>query len=377
MSLIAQLRSLLVRTLPSRVLDTILIPRRDPLVNQDQDGLALIAAGAGKIQDSASDILNLYQALGNTCRTEGNLEGSVRARMILLEMVELTQQQRAAVLLELGRDYVGAGFLDRAAEAFEEAAHNGAPSAEVDLEIGRLAAQTNNFSQAAEAYARLGNKAVQAHYLVRQGRESSSADFQEPRLHGVRQALTVYPGSVEARLERLCILYEQKAAEELAAAVPKAMYAVLPRLRFILLEGLLQCAAVEAVQHGTALFDPGCALALERSLKGLAPDVLVAYYGGMIQLKAGMIDNGKVWLEKSLLLESDFWPARLELLKLNMLHQNLTPEFQVQMEYFIKESVRVRRFVCRNCGLKREQIFFSCPRCRSWHSIGARKSLSE
>lgn len=377
MSLIAQFRSLLAGTLPSRVLETILTPR-DASSSNDLDTLTHIAVRAGKILGSEGDLLRLYQALGNANRARGNLEGSVHTRKILLETVELAQAQRAEVLLELGRDYVGAGFLDRAAEAFEEAARNGAPSEEVDLEIARLAAQTNNFAKAAAAYSRLGNRAVQAHYLVRQGRETdSSQEDLEPRLRGIRQALAVYPGSVEAWLERLCILYDGKNARELAAEVPRAMYAVLPRLRFVLLEGLLQHAASDAVHHGTPLFDPECARALEKSLKGLAPDVLVAYYGGVIQLKAGMIDNGKTWLEKSLLLESNFWPARLELLKLNMINQTLTPEFQVQIEYFIRESVSVRRFVCRNCGLKREQIFFFCPKCRSWHSIAARKSLSE
>jgi lipopolysaccharide biosynthesis regulator YciM len=37
----------------------------------------------------------------------------------------------------------------------------------------------------------------------------------------------------------------------------------------------------------------------------------------------------------------------------------------------------MKRFVCSHCGLKREQIFYVCPRCQAWHSIRFRKSLND
>jgi lipopolysaccharide biosynthesis regulator YciM len=350
---------------------------RPPFHAEGNASLQSIAAFAGKIPGGIETAAELYQALGNSCRVRGDLEGAVRTRKILLDTVNLGPKQRASTLLELGRDYVGAGFLDRAKLAFEEAGLHGADSDELNLEIARLAAQTNDFSLAAAAYGKLGNKAAQAHYLVRQGREAATSDNPEPKSRGIRNALTVHPGSVEAWLEKLCLLYGQKSTDELARNVPKAMYAVLPRLRFVLLEGLIQYAGSEGVRQGTPLFDKSCARALDETLTGLTPDVLVAHYAGTILLKAGMTEKGRTWLEKSLLLEPDFWPARLELLKINAPNQTLSPEFQVQLDYFIRESITVKRFVCRNCGLKREQLFFICPRCRSWHSISARKSLSE
>lgn len=376
MSVRAHFRTVLSRILPSRVLETMLTPR-PPFHAEGNASLQSIAAFAGKIPGGIETAAELYQALGNSCRVRGDLEGAVRTRKILLDTVNLGPKQRASTLLELGRDYVGAGFLDRAKLAFEEAGLHGADSDELNLEIARLAAQTNDFSLAAAAYGKLGNKAAQAHYLVRQGREAATSDNPEPKSRGIRNALTVHPGSVEAWLEKLCLLYGQKSTDELARNVPKAMYAVLPRLRFVLLEGLIQYAGSEGVRQGTPLFDKSCARALDETLTGLTPDVLVAHYAGTILLKAGMTEKGRTWLEKSLLLEPDFWPARLELLKINAPNQTLSPEFQVQLDYFIRESITVKRFVCRNCGLKREQLFFICPRCRSWHSISARKSLSE
>ncbi len=375
MSLRARIRAFLTGPLSSRVLEAMLIPRNSFKESGD-DTMVSIASIAGKIRGSSGSIAALYQAFGNSCRARGDLEGAVRARNILLDTVELTPEQRAMTLLELGRDYVGAGFLDRAKQAFEESERYGADSKEINLETARLAAQTNDFSLASAAYGRLGNKPAEAHYLVRLGRENATPDNPEPRIRGIRNALAIYPGSVEAWLERLCLLYEQRSSDKLARTLPKAMYAVLPRLRFVLLEGLIQYAEGDGVRRGKPLFDTACANALGENLKGLTPDVLVAYYVGTILLKAGQTEFGKTWLEKSLLLDSEFWPARLELLKINASLQILSPEFQVQLDYFIRESVTVKRFVCRNCGLKREQIFFLCPRCRSWHSISVRKSLT-
>ena len=82
------------------------------------------------------------------------------------------------------------------------------------------------------------------------------------------------------------------------------------------------------------------------------------------------------WLEKALVLSPEFWLARLDLFELAKSRQVLTPFFEEQLDFFIGRARHLRRFICSQCGLKRESIFFICPRCRSWHSIVFRKEFN-
>ncbi len=88
------------------------------------------------------------------------------------------------------------------------------------------------------------------------------------------------------------------------------------------------------------------------------PDVLLLYYGAAFLLRIDDQENAKAWLEKALVLQPDFWLARLELFELSKDDQTLTPFFKEQLSFFMGRARKVRRFFCRRCGLKRDQIFF-------------------
>ena len=170
-----------------------------------------------------------------------------------------------------------------------------------------------------------------------------------------------------------------------------------PRLRFVLLEGLLadaahcgEAAGAMAESGNTACPVPGpemdrpfsiipdraLAEAVLPVLAAQEPDLLISFYAAWFA--AGMErDLAVTWLEKTLVANPGFWPARLELLLLAAQQQDLSPVFRTQLEFFAARAREIKRFVCRTCGLKREQVFFVCPRCQSWHSIGYRLVINE
>jgi len=152
--------------------------------------------------------------------------------------------------------------------------------------------------------------------------------------------------------------------------------------RFLLLEGLLEVLSAARVEGGA----PGLPLSastiteLVRAcvavLADLEPDALVCFYCAKLCLFEADRDNARHWLEKSLVLNADFWLARLELVSLVLADQELTPFLRDQLAYFVSHARKSKRFVCKACGFRWDKTFFICPRCRSWHSILFRQEFS-
>ena len=203
----------------------------------------------------------------------------------------------------------------------------------------------------------------------------------------LRHAIRAYPGAVEAWLEQMVQAYRSGNTGKLANILEEALQKVQPEIRFVLFEGLLhaadkaqrakQAAFGEETEWSRACKDEKLAEAVIPIIAKQEPDVLLLYYGALLLLRVTDEDEARSWLEKTLVMMPDFWLARLELFELSRTDQTLTPFYKEQLAFFIDRARRVRRFFCRHCGLKRDQLFFNCPRCRSWHSIAFRTDISE
>ncbi|HZA95144.1 MAG TPA: tetratricopeptide repeat protein, partial [Burkholderiaceae bacterium] len=64
------------------------------------------------------ETIELHQALGNLFRRRGEFDRAVRIHTHLLNRADLPARQRSHALEELGQDYLKAGLLDRAEDAF-------------------------------------------------------------------------------------------------------------------------------------------------------------------------------------------------------------------------------------------------------------------
>ncbi len=109
-------------------------------------------------------------------------------------------------------------------------------------------------------------------------------------------------------------------------------------MRFVLLEGVLQLlvradrekanAENDATQWAKACSDRDVVSMIMPVIESQDPDVLLLYYGAAFLLRIDDQENAKAWLEKALVLQPDFWLARLELFELSKDDQTLTPFFQ-------------------------------------------------
>ncbi len=351
-----------------------------------QDTLAAINELSQLVKNNP-DLVEIYLALGNLYRAQGEIERAVQIRTSLILRPGLNKRFKARAMFELGRDYKRGGLVDRALRSFEEASAMVGEDQAILREMARLAAESNDFERAAKYYGQLKNPIAQAHYMVCLGQKYFSGGEEQAAKKALNKALKINPGCVEAWLEKIIRAFEDGNSKKAAFIFQQAFHAVPTEMRFVLLDGVLNRAVKRNASPETSLapyekraemlqVQPICDVLLPLLEEG-PQELLLSYYGALMLLSCGDEDKAQSWIEKTLMLAEDFWPARLELLGMELREQELTPVFQVQIEYFIKQARQLERFVCRRCGLKREIVFYVCPRCQSWYSIGFRTALHQ
>jgi len=350
----------------------------EPLTHQDTR--AAIEELSQAVRNNPESV-EIYLALGNLYRSQGEIERAIQIRNSLTDRPGLASDLRARSFFELGRDFRRAGLLDRSREAFSQAASLMGDTEEVQLELARLAADCGEYELAAEHYGKVNRPMAQAHYLANRASEHfrTGDNTQGERL--VQKALELFPASPEAWLASLvqCALLAD--IPVLTKTLSAACGNIPVGQRFLLLEGLLEVLSAARVEDATgAAMSPEVITSLVRAcvsvLESLPPDPLICYYCAKLCLFEADQENARHWLEKSLVLNSDFWLARLELVSLVLTHQELTPFLRDQLAYFVNHARKSKRFVCRTCGFRWDKTFFVCPRCRSWHSILFRQEFS-
>jgi len=332
------------------------------------------------------EAVEIYLALGSLYRSQGEIERAIQIRNSLIVRSGLDPQLKARAFFELGRDFRRGGFLDRAEQAFNEARRIIGDTEDIHFEVARLQAERGHYLDAADSFGRLEQPLLRAHYLVRAARDAFAGNQDALGTKSLKAALRVFPGSIEAWMETVIQAYRAGAAAKTAANIVEALDLVEPDIRFVLFEGLLMevSRADRAQNDGESQHDwvNACSVAelveaFRPRLAAIEPDMLNHYYFAKMLLKNREIDEAKDWFEKALLLHPDFWLARLELFELSKPEQKFTPFFKEQLNFFMNRAREVSRFYCGKCGLKRDTLFFVCPRCKSWHSIKFRTDFSQ
>jgi tetratricopeptide (TPR) repeat protein len=348
-----------------------------------QDTRAAIDELSRAVRNNPESV-EIYLALGNLYRSQGEIERAIHIRNSLIARPGLDPALKARSQFELGRDFRRGGMLDKSRQAFEDASVVLGRTEEIELELARLAADSGEFERAAEHYGRMGRAMAQAHFLARQAGEHFRQGDTVQGEKFLKQALAVSPASPEAWLASVVQVTISGNTELLGVNLRNACANIPAPQRFLLLEGLLEALSAARVDNGggsgAKALDPAQITALVQAsvqvLAAFPPDTLLCYYCAKLFLFEADLESAKHWLEKALVLNADFWLARLELVSLVLTDQELTHFLRDQMAYFINHARKSKRFVCQSCGFRWDKTFFVCPRCRSWHSILFRQEFS-
>lgn len=341
-----------------------------------QDTFAAIGELSRVVRNNP-DAVEIYLALGNLFRSQGEIERAIQIRTNLIARPQLNEQFKARAWFELGIDFKRAGIHDRAHSALEQAYKLTGDDPAILKELARLYADTNDFQKAAKYYSLLGQPLPQAHYMVEDAKKHFLNNDKTYAYKLIQKAIKIYPGSAEAWLEVICRDYQLGQWNNLQGNLKKALHKVDNDLRFVLLEGLFQYIKWRNTDSNTNFIDANCSQVVVDAVDSMDQNLIFSYYCSIFLKRSGQMDKAREWLEKSLVMDQEFWPARLEILDISQHEQIMTESFKTQLSFFTQKARMVKRFVCKRCGLKRERLFFLCPRCYSWHSISFRTLLNE
>lgn len=109
-----------------------------------------------------SDTVETHLALGNLFRRRGEVDRAIRIHQNLIARPTLSKAQRSAALLELGQDYMRAGWLDRAESLFDELLENNLHTAPALRHLLDIYQQEKEWEKAITVARRLDNESGQS-----------------------------------------------------------------------------------------------------------------------------------------------------------------------------------------------------------------------
>lgn len=365
---------------PEKKPEPVSLPTVDREAQPDDDSMATLQelsrfVNSGQTSDARSleeDCTDYALILGNLFRAQGDIDRAVRLRETLLATPGMTAERKASIFFELGRDYRKAGFFDRASAAFREARTLGYAPDYVSQELALLAASSGDYERAAAESAHYGNFRAEACYNIQLAEEYSAIGNDSAAMRLIKKALSVFPGSPEAWLRLVTINLVNGEAERSFKRLRAGLERADKTGKLILLEGLYAFINGPVAPHidKKALATVADELAKFFDTKDL--DVVHSYYAGIFLQAAGKEKIAEQWFTKCLVLDPDFWAARLAILSLSVRREKLPMLLSQQIDFFSSQAAHAKRFRCDNCGLRRDTIFSVCPRCRAWHSAAFR-----
>ncbi|HWS74349.1 MAG TPA: lipopolysaccharide assembly protein LapB [Quisquiliibacterium sp.] len=320
------------------------------------------------------ETVELHFALGNLFRRRGETDRAIRVHLNLAERRDLDAQQREHALFELGQDYLKAGLLDRAEDAFNrlEGSRYAAAALHHRLEIAQM---VRDWPLAIAHAERLQRDSGERH-----GREIAHFRCE---LAAAAMSLGTPQGRETARREIAAAAEAEPGhprpallAGELARAEddPAGAIAAWGRLSrenpaYLTLVAGQWLAAHADTGRAEAGID-----ALERvHREHPSADTLSAIAEGLVPVRGQ--EAALAWAKAELQRQ----PSLLGFERLLALHAPLaTDERRAEIEFTQRliqpQARRLARYVCRHCGFKARQFYWQCPGCSRWDTYAPKRT---
>ncbi|SFT70499.1 lipopolysaccharide assembly protein LapB [Halomonas saccharevitans] len=333
------------------------------LLNDQQDQAIETFIGALEVN---SDTVETHLALGNLFRNRSEADRALKIHQNLLARPTLTSDQSERVQLELSRDFLALGLLDRAERLLE-----GLVRDTHDSELRRSARRLliDLFEREREWQAALDvalPKLVRQHDDIRRAAAHWLCELAEEERHSaspvlarrhLRQALATDARCVRANLLLAAMAQDTgqyKQAIKLLRRIPEQDASYTPLM-------------LEPLAHAYRLLDDEEGLV--RCLRELLDEVPST---SVISLLAETLyhqgrDEDAVALIREQLERQPSLEAIHQLLSLSRRHPREEDERIELLERHTQALVRARpRHRCRRCGFATATLHWQCPRCRSW-----------
>ncbi|MDX1668041.1 MAG: lipopolysaccharide assembly protein LapB [Limnobacter sp.] len=319
-----------------------------------------------------TNTVELHFALANLFRKKGEIDRAIRVHQFLTHRDQISSADRERATYELGVDFLRAGILDRAEDAFvslKDSSMNSEASRQL-LELYELEKAWDKAIEQAHRLRDVGASVPEAdiaHFYCEMAQLKIKENQLEAARDHLQNALLIDPSSVRASLmlgesfsqsghhsealgqwraserqnpwylpligSKMWNAFVQLGREEEGIQELKTYCQKYPSIDLLLV--LVQ--AVEKVQGVNAAFD------LLRNEVRSRPSLL-----GLDRL-----------LERQLR---------------GVLDDERTKDLQLIRELIARHTQRLERYRCQSCGFQAKQFYWQCPGCASWDSIVPRRA---
>jgi lipopolysaccharide biosynthesis regulator YciM len=318
------------------------------------------------------ETIELHFALGSLFRRRGEYDRAIRMHQNLLERTDLTEEQRLTALTELGEDYLKAGILDRAEEAFKKLAES-RQAAAARGHLLEIYEQEKDWTRAIDMAKNLAAAPGEtrdrdvAQYLC----ELAASEAAESRPDVARRHL-------EAALEanRKCVRASlllgdlERASNNLEAAIEhwKRIESQDPAYLALVAQRLLEAyreagRAEEALRLLVGYLERYPSLDLldtvfQQTMDVQGPEAAYTMVKDELRRNPTLLGVDRL-LEVQIIGATSVERRRdLELMR-NLIHSH---------------TRRLARYRCEKCGFKARQFHWHCPACGGWETYPPRRT---
>jgi lipopolysaccharide assembly protein B len=315
--------------------------------------------------------VELHFALGSLFRRRGELERAIRMHQNLAERPDLAQEQKLLALLELARDYLKAGLLDRAEELFLRL--DGTVHAEAGLKcLLEIYEQEKEWHKAIDIAGRLERVARRSH-------QKEIANFycelaSNETMHSRPDTARPYLAAALAH-HRLCVRANMLLGDlEMGSNAPEAAIEAWKRI-----EGQSPAHLALVAEKLYDAYDK-----LGRAEEGLnllrgflekypALDFLNVVFQGMLE------QEGAAEAYRMVRDELRRTPTLLgldKLLEAQLLEAPVEKRRDLELiRQLVHQHTRgLAMYKCDACGFRARQFYWHCPACGEWETYAPRRT---
>lgn len=315
-----------------------------------------------------SDTVETHLALGNLFRRRGEVNKAIRVHQNLIARPALSSEHKKMSLMELGYDYMAAGFLDRAENIFKDLINIKEHSKASLKQLLVVYQNTKDWKSAISVCDKLKqidnatnwNDRI-AHFYCELAELSLAEKLNKEAVVYVKKALNVSPAHIRATLLMGDIYYslaDFKRAQK--------FYKELMRQDATFLSEALDKISDTYIQ-----------LKDYKSFQSFLDSAVIKGAGSSVMLKnAQLIQEIKGDTQAAEYIASQMVerPSIKGLLKLIELHlkyasESAQPSLQMLQNVVIKLLENKPIYHCDNCGFDAKILFWQCPSCKNWGSV--------
>lgn len=321
--------------------------------------------------DVDDETIDTHLSLGSLFRKRGEVDRSIRIHQNLIARPMLTNEQRDIAMMELGKDYLAAGFYDRAEEIFINLVSQDDHSEESETQLITIYQVIKEWQKAIDITKRLSRKRQQtlkptiAHFYCQLADE---ANDNVKKIKLLQQALKQDPNCGRALLT-----LAKKYLDIQDYSQCKAMLVALKKADIELFADAL--ATAKQVFRDTQDKQGYQELLVGAIADGAGASIVVA-------LAQHMISLNQITTAENMVLDALYrHPTMKGFQHLMQMHLLQAEEGQAKqsltmLEQLVDQQIKFRpSYRCKECGFPSHALYWHCPSCKNWGSIKRIKGL--